>query len=208
MDRAPLHPGIPYTARIQVADRNGWDDLRTLELALGGDFDDPSQMIRADLIPSVDDGPPTLSLASGGSGLAVSNLYSSVAPDPDNDSLLNINIRFQLTWTFDESWDTDGTSHFIPKVRITDAPCNEREQEPCHTVRAGLERSLVLGQRSPFLHEPGDDACHRIRDGTNHWTDTERNRRSELVKRSGSVVGSCSPRMIGTTRWHLHRRTL
>ena len=173
VDRAPLHPGIPYTARIQVADRNGWDDLRTLELALGGDFDDPSQMIRADLIPSMDDGPPTLSLASGGSGLAVSNLYSSVAPDPDNASLLNINIRFQLTWTFDESWDTDGTSHFIPKVRITDAPCNEREQEPCHTVRAGLGNDLwSLDNDLRFSTSPGTMRAIEFRDGTNHWTDT------------------------------------
>ena len=33
-DETPLHPGIQYTARLRIQDGNGWNDIRTIQLAL------------------------------------------------------------------------------------------------------------------------------------------------------------------------------
>ena len=49
-------------------------------------------------------------LESGGPGLAVSNLYSSIILDPENESRMIVAIKFQLTWNFPEVWDTNGES--------------------------------------------------------------------------------------------------
>ena len=38
--------------------------------------------------------------SSGGPGLAVSNLYSSIILDPENESRMIVAIKFQLTWNF------------------------------------------------------------------------------------------------------------
>ena len=39
-DYDPLHPGVPYTARIKLSDTNGWQDIQYVQVALAGDFDD------------------------------------------------------------------------------------------------------------------------------------------------------------------------
>ena len=76
-DMAPLHPGISYTATSMVSDINGWWDVEFVQLALGGDFDDDETSIFA-YISQDSDGMPQMYLESGGTGLAVSNLYSSI----------------------------------------------------------------------------------------------------------------------------------
>ena len=118
-DLAPLHPGISYTANFMVSDINGWWDIEFVHLALAGDFDDDETSIYAH-ISQDDDGMPEMHLESGGPGLAVSNLYSSIILDPENKSRMIVAIKFQLTWNFPEVWDTNGESHFIPKVWIED----------------------------------------------------------------------------------------
>ena len=55
-----------------------------------------------------DDGTPEAVMESGGDGLAVSNLYSSVITSEENDSFIIIRAQFQLTWTFSEEFDTNG----------------------------------------------------------------------------------------------------
>jgi hypothetical protein len=82
-DMSPLHPGISYTATFMVSDINGWWDVDYVQLALAGDFDDEETSIFAQVSKGAD-GLPEIYLESGGSGLAVSNLYSSIILDPDN----------------------------------------------------------------------------------------------------------------------------
>ena len=55
-----------------------------------------------------------------------------------NESVVIIQARFQLTWMFPEAYDTDGESHFLPRVRVTDMPCNDNEVVPCFEVEEGL----------------------------------------------------------------------
>ena len=125
-DEAPLHPGIPYTAQIVLSDRNGWQDIQYIQLALGGDFDDDDTSMFISLTMGAD-GAPVAVMESGSENIAVSNLYSSVSLDEQNSSIIKILARFQMTWTFPESFDTDSSSLFIPKLLVTDLPCNEEK---------------------------------------------------------------------------------
>ncbi len=136
-DETPLHPGTSYIARLRIDDGNGWDDVQTVHLALAGDFNDPAQSIYANFTRN---GPNDVSmnLESGGTGLAVSNLYSSFGPAPSDSNALVLDIRFQLTWWFPEVFDTDGTTTFVPAIEVTDRPCRLAESEPCHEDRGGL----------------------------------------------------------------------
>ncbi|MBD19212.1 MAG: hypothetical protein CMB13_06230 [Euryarchaeota archaeon] len=158
-DETPLHPGIQYTARLRIQDGNGWNDIRTIQLALAGDLADPRQSIYGNVTLD-ENGATTIDFESGGDGLAVSNLYTSYGPDPfdtsDDPSTLFVDLRFQLTWWFPEEFDTDGLETFIPVVEVTDWPCNEGEVIPCHDDRGGLgfdEWSLDNDLR--FDMEPG-----------------------------------------------------
>ena len=140
-DETPLHPGIQYLARLRIEDGNGWQDIRSLQLALAGDLDDPEQSIYGN-VTILADGTPTIEFESGGDGLAVSNLYSTYGPNPmateiDSKELF-VDIKFQLTWWFPEEFDTDGEITFIPVIEVTDWPCNEGEIVPCHDDRGGL----------------------------------------------------------------------
>ena len=56
-DQAPLHPGIPYTAQIVLSDRNGWEDIQYIQLALGGDFDDDETSLFISLTKGIDGQP-------------------------------------------------------------------------------------------------------------------------------------------------------
>ena len=49
-----------------------------------------------------------------------------------------IEARFQLTWMFPEAYDTDGEAHFLPRIKVTDMPCNDNEVVPCFEVEEGL----------------------------------------------------------------------
>ena len=168
-DLDPLHPGISYSATFMVSDINGWWDVDYVQLALAGDFDDAETSIYAYLSMS-DDGLPELYLESGGSGLAVSNLYSSVILDPENQSRMIISIKFQLTWNFPEIWDTNGASHFIPKVWIEDKSCGLDAAVPCNVHKAGLGSDLwSLDNDLRFDTQQGHLLAIELRDGTNHY---------------------------------------
>ena len=168
-DMAPLHPGISYTATFMVSDINGWWDVEFVQLALGGDFDDDETSIFA-YISQDSDGMPQMYLESGGTGLAVSNLYSSIFLDSENSSRMIVSIKFQLTWNFPEIWDTNGEQHFIPKVWIEDKSCGIDVDLPCNIHKAGLGNDLwSLDNDLRFDTQPGHILAIELRDGTNHY---------------------------------------
>ena len=71
---------------------------------MSGSFDDDDTSIFISLEEGLD-GEPVAVMESGGDGLAVSNLYSSVITSEDNDSYYRHKGTIQLTWTFSESFD-------------------------------------------------------------------------------------------------------
>ena len=168
-DKTPLHPGTPYIATFTISDINGWSDVEYIQLALAGDFDDDETSIFA-LLSSDAKGMPSLHLESGGSGLAVSNLYSNIFLDPTNNSRMIVSIKFQLTWNFPEVWDTDGESYFIPKVWIEDKPCGLESDVPCNTHKAGLGNDMwSLDNDLRFDTQQGHLLAIELRDSTNHY---------------------------------------
>jgi hypothetical protein len=168
-DESPLHPGVQYSVLLNVSDRNGWRDIKQIQISLTEDFDDETTSIFVDL--SVDEvGNPLMNLASGGSGLAVSNIYSQVSLEPQNQSIMYLEIKFQLTWSFPEIWDTDGLNRKIPVVRLSDSPCGEQSTNPCNTYEAGLGNDLwSLDNDFRFDQMPGHIKAIELRDGTNHY---------------------------------------
>lgn len=179
-DKSPLHPGIPYNLILQLGDMNGWSDIQRVRLALAGDFADEETMITVELMEG-EMGQPEMLLSSGGAGLAVSNLYSAIAEDPENSSRVFINIRFQLTWSFPEKWDTDGESFFIPKMEVVDRSCGLDLAIPCHEVRIGMGNNLwSLDNDLRFDMEQGHIKAVELRNGVNHYYGDE----------STSLIGS------------------
>ena len=172
-DYSPLHPGIPYNLLLQLSDDNGWHDIAGLQLALAGDFDDDETSIWMDFSIG-EGGNPTMNVQSGGPGIAVSNLYSAVAIDPENDTLLMVNMRFQLTWEFPEKWDTDGVERFIPKLEVWDRSCSDIEDVPCHSKADGLGNDWwSLDNDLRFDNQQGHITAIELRNGHNHYTDGE-----------------------------------
>ena len=168
-DEAPLHPGIPYTAQVVLSDRNGWQDIQYIQLALGGDFDDDDTSMFISLTMGAD-GAPVAVMESGSENIAVSNLYSSVSLDEQNSSIIKILARFQMTWTFPESFDTDSSSLFIPKLLVTDLPCNEGEVQPCFETKAGLANDAwSLDNDFRFDTMDGHIRAVELRNGENHY---------------------------------------
>ena len=168
-DYDPLHPGIPYTARILISDQNGWDDIQFIQVALGGDLDDDEASMFITLTPD-ENGHPVAVMESGSDYIAVSNLYSTVELDSENESVIVIQARFQLTWQFPESFDTNGVSHFFPKVLVTDLPCNEGEVTPCFETRFGMgDDWWSLDNDFRFDTEPGHIRAVELRNSENHY---------------------------------------
>ncbi|DAC45699.1 MAG TPA: hypothetical protein D7H93_03820, partial [Candidatus Poseidoniales archaeon] len=168
-DKAPLHPGIPYSAQIVLSDRNGWQDIQYVQLALGGDYEDEDTSLFISLMAD-EDGMPTAIMEAGSSYIAVSNLYSSVSIDENNNSIIKILARFQLTWTFPELFDTNGENRIIPKVLVTDLPCNDGEVTPCFEAKAGLGNDAwSLDNDFRFDTMDGHIRAVELRDGTNHY---------------------------------------
>lgn len=168
-DQQPLHPGIAYTAQIVLSDNNGWEDIQTVQLALGGDFSDDDNSI---FIALQDDGTgqPMALMEAGSNHIAVSNLYSTVELDENNESIIIIKARFQLTWTFPEIFDTDGLTSFIPKILVTDLPCNEGELTPCFEAEVGLGNDWwSLDNDFRFDTMDGHIRAIELRDSTNHY---------------------------------------
>jgi hypothetical protein len=168
-DKAPLHPGIPYSAQIVLSDRNGWQDIQYVQIALGGDYEDEDTSLFISLMAD-EDGMPTAIMEAGSSYIAVSNLYSSVSIDENNNSIIKILARFQLTWTFPELFDTNGENRIIPKVLVTDLPCNDGEVTPCFEAKAGLGNDAwSLDNDFRFDTMDGHIRAVELRDGTNHY---------------------------------------
>ena len=133
---SPLHPGTEYVARLLIGDGNGWQDIQSVHLSLIEDFDDERASIWANFTRP-DDG-HTMHLESGSTAVAVSNLYSSSSTEPTNNSILYLDIRFQLTWWFPEEFDTNGATTFVPIVKVIDWPCDLNTDVPCHEDSGGL----------------------------------------------------------------------
>ena len=86
--------------------------------------------------------------------------------------MLLILARFQLTWTFPESFDTNGENQVIPKILVTDLPCNEGEVTPCFEAKAGLGNDAwSLDNDFRFDTMDGHIRAVELRDGTNHYND-------------------------------------
>ena len=117
---SPLHPGTEYVARLLIGDGNGWQDIQSVHLSLVEDFDDERASIWANFTRPEDG--HTMHLESGSTAVAVSNLYSSASTEPTNNSILYLDIRFQLTWWFPEEFDTNGETTFVPIVKVIDWP--------------------------------------------------------------------------------------
>jgi hypothetical protein len=170
-DYEPLHPGIPYTAQIKLIDTNGWQDIQYVQVALGGDFEDDESSLFISLAEGPD-GLPQAVMESGSDYIAVSNLYSSVNLQEGNESVIIIQARFQLTWLFPESFDTDGESHFIPRIRVTDMPCNDNEITPCFEVEEGMgDDWWSLDNDFRFDTESGHIKAIELRNSENHYND-------------------------------------
>jgi len=135
-DESPLHPGTEYVARLLIGDGNGWQDVQSVHLSLIEDFDDERASIWANFTRPEDG--HVMHLESGSTAVAVSNLYSSSSTEPTNNSILYLDIRFQLTWWFPEEFDTNGETTFVPIVKVTDWPCDLNVDIPCHEDSGGL----------------------------------------------------------------------
>jgi hypothetical protein len=169
-DNAPLHPGTQYVARLRLVDKNGWNDISTVKLALGGNIEQNDTAIWANFT-KLADGNLSMHLESGSVGLAVSNLYSSMELLEGNDTVLDLHIKFQLTWHFPEIWDTDGLETFIPVVEVADWPCNEGDTDPCFSERGGLgDDRWSLDNDLRFDMAPGHFTAIDLATGRNLYT--------------------------------------
>ena len=170
-DYEPLHPGVPYTAQIKLSDINGWQDIQYVQVALGGDFDDEESSMFISLAEGAD-GYPVAVMTAGSDNIAVSNLYSTVSLEEGNESVVIIQARFQLTWMFPEAYDTNGESHFLPRVRVTDMPCNDNEVTPCFEIEEGLgDDWWSLDNDFRFDTQPGKIRAIELRNSENHYNE-------------------------------------
>jgi hypothetical protein len=133
---SPLHPGTEYIARLLIGDGNGWQDIQSVHISLIEDFSDERASIWANFTRPEEG--HTMHLESGSTAVAVSNLYSSFSTEPTNNSILYLDIRFQLTWWFPEEFDTNGDTTFVPIVKVIDWPCDLNTDIPCHEDSGGL----------------------------------------------------------------------
>ncbi len=192
-DEAPLHPGTQYIARLRVVDRNGWNDISTVQISLTGELSESESSIWANFT-KLEDGTLDMYLESGGPGLAVSNLYSDYTLVEGNESILDLNIRFQLTWLFPEEMDTDGESTYVPVIEVSDWPCYQDVQEPCFSERGGLgndEWSLDNDLR--FDLDPGHFTAIDLATGQNLYNEEGEQRTiaaGQVVRVNGRILFS------------------
>lgn len=173
-DDLPLHPGIGYQAQLRVVDKNGWQDLTRVVLALSGDVEDDEGLIVATF-----DG-DEVSFSSEGRSLAVSNLYSTHTPI--NATAVDLTIQFQLTWQFPEAFES-GPPSYTPRIIVEDTPCREGELVPCNTVDTNF-----LGDDTWFLDK---DLRIDMEDG--HFTAVELTTGRDLFTRGAegeALVGA------------------
>ena len=152
-------------------DINGWQDIQYVQVAFAGDFDDDESSMFISLAKGAD-GLPVAVMTSGSDNIAVSNLYSTVSLEEGNESVIIIQARFQLTWMFPETYDTDGESHFLPRIKVTDKPCNDNEITPCFEVEEGLgDDWWSLDNDFRFDTEQGKIRAIELRNSENHYND-------------------------------------
>ena len=168
-DSQPLHPGLDYTIFLNMSDENGWKDLDSVHISLGEDLEDRSTTIYGNITMNADE-EPLLILTSESTGLAVSNLYSTLTPDPFFDTHIYAEIKFQLTWYFPEVWDTDGEELFVPLVKLMDKPCNFGEVVACNQPEFGLGNDKwSLDNDFRFDMSSGQVRAVELRNGINHF---------------------------------------
>ena len=167
-DEQPLHPGVPYTAQIAITDGNGWDDLQTVQLSLGGSMSDLSTSIFATIVGENDE--PQILVESSSQFIAVSNIYSSVEFGNLEQTKIILSIKFQLTWQFSESYDTDGEEFFLPQISVSDKSCSIELEIPCNVENFVLSSNAwSLDNDFRFDTMPGHITAVQLRNGMNHY---------------------------------------
>ena len=168
-DQEPLHPGVYYTAQIVVTDRNGWRDIDTIQLTLGNSLSDSDTSMYITLEESID-GQPVVNVESGSQYIAVSNIYSTAEFGNLEQTKLILSIKFQLTWLFLESYDTDGESFFLPHLSVSDAPCSVDSNVPCNIEDEVLSNNAwSLDNDFRFDLMSGHITAIELRNGINHY---------------------------------------
>ena len=168
-DEEPLHPGVYYTAQIAITDGNGWRDIDTIQLTLGNSLSDRDTSMYVTLSENLD-GLPVVSVESGSHYIAVSNIYSSAEIANIEQTRLIISIKFQLTWLFAESYDTDGESFFLPHLSVSDYPCSVDSNVPCNVEEEVLSSNAwSLDNDFRFDLMSGHITAVELRNGINHY---------------------------------------
>jgi hypothetical protein len=73
---------------------------------------------------------------------------------------------------FPETYDTDGESHFLPRVKVTDMPCNDNEVTPCFEVEEGLgDDWWSLDNDFRFDTQQGKIRAIELRNSENHYNE-------------------------------------
>lgn len=168
-DEEPLHPGISYTAQIAVTDGNGWRDIETIQLTLGNSLSDIQTSMYITLHENTE-GLPQINVESGSQYIAVSNIYSSAEFGNLEQTKLILSVKFQLTWLFLESYDTNGESFFLPHLSVSDAPCSVDSEVPCNIEDEVLSSNAwSLDNDFRFDLMQGHITAIELRNGYNHY---------------------------------------
>ena len=168
-DEEPLHPGVYYTAQVVITDGNGWKDIDTIQLTLGNSLSDLDTTMYATISESLD-GLPIINVESSSQFIAVSNIYSSAEIGNIEQTKLIVSIKFQLTWLFAESYDTDGESFYLPHLSVSDHPCSIESDVPCNVEDEVLSSNAwSLDNDFRFDLMSGHITAVELRNGINHY---------------------------------------
>ena len=168
-DEEPLHPGVYYTAQVVITDGNGWKDIDTIQLTLGNSLSDLDTTMYATISESLD-GLPIINVESSSPFIAVSNIYSSAEIGNIEQTKLIVSIKFQLTWLFAESYDTDGESFYLPHLSVSDHPCSIESDVPCNVEDEVLSSNAwSLDNDFRFDLMSGHITAVELRNGINHY---------------------------------------
>ncbi|RPG75311.1 MAG: hypothetical protein CBE08_003945 [Euryarchaeota archaeon TMED248] len=167
-DEQPLHPGVPYTAQIAITDGNGWDDIQSVQISLDGSLSDLSTSIFVTI--DSDQEEPKIHVESSSPFIAVSNIYSSFEFGNLEQTKIIFSIKFQLTWQFPESYDTDGEIFFLPQISVSDKSCSIDLEVPCNVENFVLSSNAwSLDNDFRFDTMPGHITAVQLRNGMNHY---------------------------------------
>ncbi|MBT05255.1 MAG: hypothetical protein CMA92_05785 [Euryarchaeota archaeon] len=167
-DEQPIHPGVPYTAQIAISDGNGWDDIQTVQISLDGTLLESTSIFVT--IDSDENGEPKIHVDSSSQFIAVSNIYSSAEFGNIEKTKIILSIKFQLTWQFPESYDTDGEIFFLPQISVSDKPCSIDLDVPCYIENFVLSSNAwSLDNDFRFDTMPGHITAVQLRNGINHY---------------------------------------